>query len=214
MPWSTGLLRSLDRQDRAAPFVLPAPADALAEWWARRGPRTRAALLVVGLVLVAVTAAGVARPPTVGPTVDVWVATTTVPAGQPVVGSLARVTRPVATLPDDVLPTDTAPTGVLTTALLPRQVLTAAHLAADVTSMLADDEVAVAVAADAVAPVATGRHVTVLAVGVDGVGRTLAHGVQVLAAADGWLWLAVPSDVAADVAAADAGGRLGLARER
>lgn len=203
-------LALLRRLDRARPRDVGAVADHVAEWWSRRGPTSRRIVGVVGALAVLLGVTTVAADGD-DATVTVWVATLDADVGDPVDGVARPDLRPRDHVPFDAFGTE-APDGRLTMPVLSGQVLTARHVTPDLTSGLAPGEVTVAVRGDRLPPMRAGTVVDVLAVQTDGTGRRLAAGARVLDITAEWWWLAVPADVAAEVAAADANARLSLAR--
>ena len=192
-----------------APPTVPPRLDRLAEAWWSRTPRTRA-VIVGALVAVGLVALGgqAARSPW-GPPVRVPVAAADLPGGARLTPDAVRwVDHPAALVPDDVLE---VPAGRLTGPAVAGTVLTERHVAADLTDLMATGEVAVAVPVDGLPMLAAGSRVDALAAGHDGTGRRLAVGARVLAHDGAWLWLAVPAEASAAVAAAGTTGSLSLA---
>lgn len=197
-----------------APIALPPVLDRLADRWWALPPRVRTATLVV---LVVVALALVGRGATAspwGPPGPVLVAATDLPAGHPVSTADVRVaTWPTGLVPDGALtapadvPADARTSGPVTagTVLTP-------HLLADgVTGLLAEGRTAVPVPGDGLGSVRPGDRVDVVATSMDGSGRRVATGADVLAVDGEHLWLGVDADAVDAVAAAGAAGRITLA---
>lgn len=207
------LFRYLRRIDRAAPVTLPRAVDHLSEVWFRRGPRTRAAVTLGVLTLIAVTLAASFRPVAAGPVTTVWTSAEDLSMGTVLGDQVIPVNRPVTSLPVDAVTDLDRPTGRLTAGLFAGEVVTDRHLTSDLSGLLRPGEVAVPVHGDQLAPVPVGIGIDVLSISLDGSGQRLTDRGRTIAVDGAWLWLAVPTDVAAAVAAADATSRLSLARQ-
>lgn len=212
MPLRPDLLERLRRWDAAPPLRLPAPVDVASEWWAARGPRLRALVVATVAVACLVAAATLGRGGDPGPMREVWVARTLVPAGGDVAAGIEPGRRPQAHLPADAVVVAGPVEGRAALPLLEGQVLTTTHLVPDLTALLRAGEVALPLSSPHLPPVPTGVPVDVLSRSLDGSGRQLAVAARVLAGTAEWVWLAVPEDAAAAIAAADGDGRLSLAR--
>lgn len=196
------------------PPRLPVLVDRIAEGWWRAGPRTRlaltvlAALLTLGGVLLRVALSPY------GPPVPVLIAGTDLGPGRPVGPTdVADARWPRSLLPAGPVATRDDLAGArLTSGIVAGAVLTRAHLRDDgPLAGLAAGSVAVPVPADLVGDLATDARLDLLGVAGDGSGRTVARDARVLTVERSTVWVEVPRERAADVAAAALRGTLSVA---
>lgn len=197
-----------------APIALPAVLDHLADRWWSLPPRARAAtLLALVLLALALVGRGATTSPW-GPPGPVLVAASDLPAGHPLGPADVRVaTWPTGLVPDGAL-TDPAELSADARASGPvaaGTVLTPHLLADGVTGLLSEGRAAVPVPGEGLAVVRAGDRVDVVATSMDGSGRRVATGADVLAVDGEHLWLGVDADAVDAVAAAGAAGRVTLA---
>lgn len=202
------------RSSGRSPLVGPPPAlpellDRLAEaWWSAR-PRTRWAvtLVLVALVAVALTARATASP--WGPSATVLVAERDLPVGhelQP--DDLREQRRPLRVVPDDAIE---VAGGTMVVGAVAGAPVTTSHVDNDgLAAGLDGDRAAVPVPVDEVAPVPVGATVDLVGGDVSGSGAALAQDAIVLADDGTHLWLEVEREASAEVAAAAAAGRLAI----
>ena len=193
------------------PFRLPRVADRIAEGWWRLTPRARALLATSALVaLLAAMLLRVALSP-YGPPVTVLVADRALAAGTtPTPSDVTTARWPAGLVPSGVPATRAELAGArLTVGVLPGTVLTREHLHDDgPLADLAPGAAAVPVPATLLRGAATGARLDLVAVSGDGSGRTLARDARVLAVDGDVVWVELPRDRAADVAAAALRGTL------
>lgn len=199
---------------RGAPIALPAALDRAADRWWALPPRARAATLLVVVVLaLALVGRGATASPW-GPPGPVLVAATDLSAGDPVGPADVRVaTWPTGLVPDGALtaPSDLPADARAAGAVSAGAVLTPHLLADGVAGLLSDGRAAVPVPGDGLGSVRPGDRVDVVATAMDGSGRRVATGADVLAVDGEQLWLGVDADAVDAVAAAGAAGRITLA---
>ena len=193
------------------PLRLPSVMDRAAEGWWRLTPRARGAIIVLITVMtVAVVLLRVALSP-YGPPVDVLVATRDLASGSALGPDDVTVRR----WPRDLVPSEPLqdPDDLVGTRLTARvtagTVLATPHLRDDdPLARLGVDRAAVVIDAGSLQGVAVDARLDLVGVAGDGSGRTLARDGRVLAVEDGTVWIEVPRDRAADVAAAALRGTL------
>lgn len=203
------MLTSLRSRLDGPPPALPALLDRAAErWWMAR-PRTRVALVVLGLVLL--VAGGVARAATSphGPPVPVLVATRDLPVGHQLAPDDLRRTM----WPRDLVPAGAAGelSGTVVGALPAGAIATDRHVAVNgVTAALPSGQAAVPVPAEALPALPAGTRLDVVAADLDGGVQVLARSATVVANAGEIVWVAVATDEAPAVAGAAGRGSLSV----
>lgn len=185
--------------------------DRAAEGWWRLSPRARAVLIVlITASLLTAVLLRIALSP-YGPPVNVLVASRRLAAGEaPPADAITAARWPRTLLPDAAPATRADLAGArLTMEVTPGTLLTVEHLRDDSPlTDLAATAAAVPVPATLLVGTDAGRRLDVTTVAGDGSGRTLARDVRVLAVDGDVVWLEVPRDRAADVAAAALRGTL------
>lgn len=181
--------------------ALPAPIDAAVEGWWRLSPRIRAVAVALCLGLVIFGIVQRTSRSEWGPLQEVAVARQARDAGMVVEFELQY--RPQTFVPANaVSETDQR---LLARDIGAGEVVTEWHLAAGIDSLLADDEVALAVPND-LPELPPHAHLSLLATGLDGTGVRLGN-ARLLAHRPDWLWIAVDASIAPGVTAAmDRGG--------
>jgi len=182
-----------------------------AEGWWRLTPRARSVILLLAAVTAAaVVLLRVALSP-YGPPVDVLVTTRDLAAGARLGPDDVALRRwPRDLLPPEPLRDPAALVDApLTTRVTAGTALTAGHLRDEgPLAGLGVDRAAVVIDATLLRGVAVGTRLDLVGVAGDGSGRTLARDSRVLAVEDGAVWIDVPRDRAADVAAGALRGTL------
>lgn len=188
--------------------------DRIAEGWWRAGPRARlaltvlAALLALGAVLLRVALSPY------GPPVAVLVAGTDLAPGAPIDHTDVTDARwPRSLLPAGPVATRDDLAGArLTSGVVAGAVITRRHLRDDgPLAGLGTGSAAVPVPADLLGDLAADARLDLLGVAGDGSGRTVARDARVLTVEQGTVWVEVPRERAADVAAAALRGTLSVA---
>jgi hypothetical protein len=193
------------------PFLLPGIGDRIAEGWWRLTPRART-VLASSAVLLAVAAVllRIALSP-YGPPVTVLVTTGELAVGSsPGPSDVTSTAWPRGLLPPSAPATrDDLVDARLTVGVVAGTVLTRDHLRDDgPLAGLSTGSAAVAVPAGLLRGAREGVRLDLVAVSGDGSGRTVARDVRVLAVAPDGVWIEVPRERAADVAAAALRGTL------
>lgn len=190
--------------------MLPAWLDALSDRWWGLTPRVRASLVGVLVLLIgAASAVRVVASP-YGAPVPVLVAATDLAAGTVLDDEALRPAR----WPGELAPPDARAhaTGTLVAPLPAGAVLTDGHVTdRGLGGTVGAGRAAVALPAELVPPLEVGAAVQVIASAADGAGLVLADRAEVVAADGASLWLSVPVETAADVAAAGLRGTVALA---
>ena len=193
------------------PLRLPSVLDRVAEGWWRLTPRARTAIVVLAaLATVVVVLLRVALSP-YGPPVDVLVTTRDLATGSELgPGDVSMRRWPRDLVPPDPLLDPAALAGArLTARVTAGTVLDAGHLREDgPLARLGVDRAAVVIDAQLLQGVGVDTRLDLVGVAGDGSGRVLARDSRVLAVEDGMVWVEVPRDRAADVAAAALRGTL------
>lgn len=183
----------------------------MAEGWWRLTPRARSAIIALAAVAtVAAVLLRVALSP-YGPPVDVLVTTRDLTAGSELgPGDVAVRRWPRDLAPQEPLQDRVDLVGTrLTARVTAGTVLDAGHLRGDSpVARLDADRAAVVIDAQLLQGVTVDTRLDLVGVAGDGSGRMLARDSRVLAVEDGAVWIEVPRDRAADVAAAALRGTL------
>lgn len=190
---------------RGSPVALPRWLDAASERWWGLPPRLRATLLASASALVVLAGLGHAAATPYGPPTIVLVATEDLPAGHRLTArDVRRVSWPSAIVPDDALRTVQ---GRLALPVPAQTVVTRRHVAHDgMAAALTEGMAAVPVPAEALPSLTIGDRVEVVGRNLDGQAAVLASDARVLGADDTDVWLVVPRERGAEVAAAAASG--------
>ena len=190
---------------RGSPVALPRWLDVAIEQWWSLAPRLRAGLLTAAAAVLVLGGLGHAASTPYGPPTVVLVAVEDLPAGHQLsTRDVRRVTWPSAVVPDDALRTVQ---GRLALPVPAQTLVTERHVAQDgLAAGLAEGMAAVPVPTDALPSLTVGDRVEVVSRNLDGQATVLAAHARVLAIDDSDVWLAVPRQSAAEVAAAAASG--------
>lgn len=190
--------------------MLPGWCDAISDRFWGLTPRSRTTLLAVLTVALLSGAALRAAAAPYGEPVPVLVATEDLPVGAALDADTLRTVR----WPGDLAPSSARrdASGTLAAPLPAGAILTDGHVTDDgLSGLVGAGRSAVPIPAELVPALPTGTAVQVVATGVDGTGAVLAEHAEVVSVEAAIMWLAVPQDAAADVAAAGLRGTVTLA---